>query len=103
MRANWVSNEPAEFTNFKTLRGMFQTLDSHMVVMESVRMCEFRINQIYICVRAEASTCELSCIIRIFGLGTILYINRQLLRATENHRARGFVRLSISIVSRWIG
>jgi len=35
IKPNWVSNEPADFTDSKTLRIMLEALDSHIVVTES--------------------------------------------------------------------
>jgi uncharacterized protein (DUF362 family) len=35
IKPNWVSTEPADFTNSKTLRTMLEALDSHIVVTES--------------------------------------------------------------------
>ncbi|MDH5441378.1 MAG: hypothetical protein OEZ48_02770 [Candidatus Bathyarchaeota archaeon] len=35
IKPNWVSGEPADFTDSETLRMMLEALDSHIVVTES--------------------------------------------------------------------
>ena len=35
IKPNWVSNEPADFTDSESLRIMLEALDSHIVVTES--------------------------------------------------------------------
>ncbi|MFQ6124524.1 MAG: hypothetical protein ACE5R6_07975 [Candidatus Heimdallarchaeota archaeon] len=35
IKPNWVTNEPANFTDSETLRMMFEVIDSHIVVTES--------------------------------------------------------------------
>jgi uncharacterized protein (DUF362 family) len=38
IKPNWVSKEPADFTDSKTLRTMLEALDSHIVVTESYQI-----------------------------------------------------------------
>ena len=38
IKPNWVTNEPADFTESETLRTLFEALDSHIVVTESLNI-----------------------------------------------------------------
>jgi len=42
IKPNWVSNEPADFTDAKTLRMLFEVLDSRIIVTESHNVLRIR-------------------------------------------------------------
>ena len=39
IKPNWVSTDPADFTDADTLRMLFEALDSHIIVAESYMLC----------------------------------------------------------------
>jgi len=39
IKPNWVSTDPADFTDADTLRMLFEALDSHIIVTESYMLC----------------------------------------------------------------
>ena len=45
IKPNWVSNEPADFTDSETLRTMLEALDSHIVVTESHMLARVRLEE----------------------------------------------------------